>query len=59
MENDPGYIGGSVRALLSLVRYLDRDRFDPIVTFSRGSENPVISEFEALGCEILRVGGGT
>jgi len=55
-ENDVGGIGGSTRALESLVRHLDRDRFQPIVTFSKRSLNPLIPSLEALGCEILELG---
>lgn len=55
-ENDVGVIGGSTRALESLVRHLDRSRYQPVVMFSEGPPNPMIPAFEALGCEIVRVG---
>lgn len=55
-ENDVGVIGGSTRALESLVRHIDRDRFQPIVTFSRRSPNPMLPAFEALGCEVVQFG---
>jgi glycosyltransferase involved in cell wall biosynthesis len=56
-ENDRGAIGGSIRALYQLVKYLDREHYQPYVALAREKPSPMLSEFEDLGCEIVLARG--
>ncbi|MFQ5719916.1 MAG: glycosyltransferase family 4 protein [Acidobacteriota bacterium] len=56
VENDSGTVGGSTRCLYHLIRALDRDLYRPFVTFARGSESPIIADFERLSCRVIRFG---
>jgi glycosyltransferase involved in cell wall biosynthesis len=56
VENDFGVVGGSARALSSLVAHLDRDLYRPFVTFAAESATPLRETLRDLGCELVPVG---
>jgi glycosyltransferase involved in cell wall biosynthesis len=49
--NEDGTVGGSHQALLDLVRYLDRDLFEPVVLFYQ--DNALRTRFEDLDIETI------
>ncbi len=49
--NEDGTVGGSHRALVDLVRRIDRTRFQPVVLFYQ--DNPHVPTLRALGIEVL------
>ena len=55
VENDTGNVAGSVRALYRLIEHLDRERYEPWLVLSRDKPNPMLPDFEKLGCRIIRV----
>lgn len=49
--NDDGTVGGSHQALLDLVRFVDRRRWEPVVLFYE--DNPFADRVRALGVEVV------
>lgn len=49
--NTDGTVGGSYHCLLSLIKNLNRDKYEPFVLFYQ--ENKLIEEFKRLGCKLI------
>jgi len=55
-ENDFGVFGGSARALVGMIRHLDRGRWEPWVVLARDTPNPIVPELESLGVPVVGLG---
>lgn len=56
VENDYGAVGGSARALASLIPHLDRDRYEPSATLAAESPSPFRALLRDLDCRALPLG---